>query len=1408
MRAELLLGTALLSTAMIGTAAAQSCPPGVAPTSWVCQTPLSGTAAQQSDISLSYRASLGAAGQGPLSVQQILNSLTSAQVVNALGYTPAQGGSGGSFNNITLTGTTTNTGTITGGDLTAVTLEGTIAVGTTASPNVTLNAPAMVFTGLTTAIPPILTANVLGLSGTIGNGGAVRAPSWTGQYYHIENDSVVLNNAHIPTGFEWRWEMGASGTAQGGRSLATFQMNTQGPVALDASGHTPGIGALATVVDISSTLGGTGIGVGSASGNVYAFHPEISLSGGAKDLQEVDPFGEGDLFTPTSYYPVTISGFSSGGDSQTLEVTSTYLTLSAVPVVVPVLATDPLSVIVSNFCAAINSNATLGAALVAAGCPGANSSGTADIFNLDFPADADMTLTPVGSVGATETLSIGTLFIGSSMQYREEQTFAPAGGAQGVFADTLWRIGIPGSAYQPPTSGFRNLMSIGSAPTTPDDTTAIVASGWPLYYSADWFIAGFQTHYAGNKDAPIIPPRSHSIFNLSNVDFLESIGGPFILPGYELYGDGSQQIGSATIQRLVGNAGTAGIQISANGWEGTAVTVNTAGGASSITNGSCRYYVNNDILTDPWGGHYMVTSTTSLGGLGTIAVVSDGTRSGYPSAPAGAEPPGFYTLPYSDGSGCGGILAYTWTAANTIKIGGSGQTVDIIGGTLDPSTNVSNATVTPPATGGVARSLGTISLDAVNIVDFGADPTGAADSAPACNKAAVAVSRPATVTMPTGKYLFLEPCIIGNTLFAQGLVGPPDNSAIILTNPSFTPGATVTGSIATTTLTVSGITSGTIYPGETITNGASAYTMVLSQISGTTGGIGAYAVNISQTVGSGTLTLSPAGQVVLVSAGTVAPATVQNVHFIATQGASITARASFEALGTCTATATIGCEYPPAIYAYADGFVKVLDNQFDAQWQAFSFLGTAGAGSPCPTVTGNNVGAISIGFTIDQCFNFGHIGNNTYYSYGFSSTTNTNVWLDGNTFADQYGRMDGTDVEGENVYGGRIQMQADFTWLRMARIKLDSEADIELNGVSGGVPTTISDLYQTGTVAASGLCAVNVSGGNSWQFENVSIGNTLSTGAVCITGTSTAQVMITGGNILKPSGYPSINATNTTASAISVYGVTFTGGSSSSSIPVVQMGSLDTISFVGNTLATSASYAAFAGLVDSALNDVQANQFNGWTFTAPGTLGSYQSKLVATSLLIGGAFSVTQSGAGTLLQNTTSNNPLFQFSNNVGTADFLIEQGSTAAVANQVTIKAEPTGTAPVIKATGSDANISLLLGVTGYGEVQISAPLAITGGGVPTAPTCEGTGTIHGFNSLFSVTGGISTATSCTVQFGTVNSSGTTWAATPVCVVTEPGGTAVTGTASWVTTTGSIVITTPTTDTGAVFNVVCGGTT
>jgi hypothetical protein len=84
-------------------------------------------------------------------------------------------------------------------------------------------------------------------------------------------------------------------------------------------------------------------------------------------------------------------------------------------------------------------------------------------------------------------------------------------------------------------------------------------------------------------------------------------------------------------------------------------------------------------------------------------------------------------------------------------------------------------------------------------------------------------------------------------------------------------GAAVTAAISGTTLTVSAVASGLISVGDTVTGGGTAVGTVITALGSGTGGTGTYTVSISQTVGSGSLTIeSNVLNVSAVASGTLA----------------------------------------------------------------------------------------------------------------------------------------------------------------------------------------------------------------------------------------------------------------------------------------------------------------------------------------------------------------------------------------------------------------------------------------------------------------------------------------------------------------------------------------------------------
>lgn len=101
----------------------------------------------------------------------------------------------------------------------------------------------------------------------------------------------------------------------------------------------------------------------------------------------------------------------------------------------------------------------------------------------------------------------------------------------------------------------------------------------------------------------------------------------------------------------------------------------------------------------------------------------------------------------------------------------------------------------------------------------------------------------------------LTQAVPGGTVYTEMATGKirPDAATGVATGTIAAQTFSVTGGIANDIMTVTAVGSGTLYPGVLITVGAASGTKVVSQISGTTGGVGVYSVSIpEQSIAAGT----------------------------------------------------------------------------------------------------------------------------------------------------------------------------------------------------------------------------------------------------------------------------------------------------------------------------------------------------------------------------------------------------------------------------------------------------------------------------------------------------------------------------------------------------------------------------
>lgn len=583
-----------------------------------------------------------------------------------------------------------------------------------------------VYNSPTIAVPSI-TNFVENLSGTIGGG--TLSPKVPNPFYNTQTitNGVTLNNAGGAYGWHWKE---ALNNAVGTNSVALFELTQVNSTPAD-NGRTTSLEALGAYVTLNGTAGGTLPVQGLANGFVYGENTKVFLSDGALNYSLANDWGEGDIGIAPSIRPIFASGSVTIGETDTIELVSTACGFpGGIALTATAAAGDTLGILLNKFGSQILMNDTLAACGIGMALAGATSSqaNTLDVTappnNENGPVDLTITFPPP-SGGATAVYTLGTASIGASAQTKVGLTIVELkkDGVAGSTSNSVFGIAKQaGGAFPPTSGGWNNLVTfIGTTNQfSPDDTT-VVPGQYPLDRLFNGVITNIPTQYAGTNDTPLQFPRMSSFLDLPNVEFLISditTGlGPIVFPGYMLKGDGSEWIGSGTIQRLVGNAGTVGIQIQANGWEGTAIAVSNGGGpgAGTLTG---HYYVN-DITTCGFGDFEKVTATTATGGISTISVVNDGTRFDYPSSGPGSAPSA--TCHPLGGSGTGAVYTITWSAGNTVTVGNSGGTVNLLGvvngGTL--SSNISNAPSTSTGTT-TARTMANRGADVINVKDMGA----------------------------------------------------------------------------------------------------------------------------------------------------------------------------------------------------------------------------------------------------------------------------------------------------------------------------------------------------------------------------------------------------------------------------------------------------------------------------------------------------------------------------------------------------------------------------------------------------------------------------------------------------------------------------------------------------------------
>ncbi len=547
-----------------------------------------------------------------------------------------------------------------------VTLGGTISIAPT----------AVTFANQTTQLPPMIDKELV-VSGTIGDGSLTRAPGYVMSKINI-TDHADLNNSVAISYEAINWNVFSP---TGGRGWGQRAVTVHGTITVDTI---TGGGFKPVSFDGDwVTIQGPVVGATQINPRGYAYGKigggnKVVLAPGVLDWNLSVSQGEIDTNISASQITLTWSGTLTVGDVINVRLQSTAAAYDQT-ISFTVVSGDNIGLLVNKFIAGVLSNETLIQAGVGVGASGAASTNAA-ICNVFYRADDDITITPSVTGAATEVISQAAPILGASCAHRYGVQYISGhtDGSSGYNSDGCIHVGKQAPNNAPTSGGWKNFLYIGGNVNAPDDPDGqpLLIGQWPFDPYADLIDAHQPNSYGGQKDCPIKPARLHSVYNLADVNFTLSNGGPSIAPGHQVYGEGSIQVGGAVLQRAYATGSAPGIVISATGWEGVA-SLASGGGAANSSQMINRYYPLIDIGFDPFGGQYRPLTTDGLGAVVTFEATPDASgRRTHPSAPPGAMPStGPYTI--MGPSGVGWTINIAWTPANNISMvaGSDGQGV-------------------------------------------------------------------------------------------------------------------------------------------------------------------------------------------------------------------------------------------------------------------------------------------------------------------------------------------------------------------------------------------------------------------------------------------------------------------------------------------------------------------------------------------------------------------------------------------------------------------------------------------------------------------------------------------------------------------------------------------------------------
>lgn len=436
--------------------------------------------------------------------------------------------------------------------------------------------------------------------------------------------------------------------------------------------------------------GGTGNNT-LAAGSFYGMNPQILLQPGATYWRLANATGEANLAVYASSRTLTVGGTVTPGDVLTVTFTSADISGSPVVVSWTVGASQTTAMIANNIAAAIWANTALANAKISASVSGS-------VITLYWYTHiAALTVTPSTSGGATETLTLGSVTGGASVDIKVMSSLIRLAedSAPGSLNSAFLLLGAqPGSG----TAGlFNNGIVFGGITG--------YSGEWSWHRGSTLIGASPATGYGGSGlTHPLVPTYAQYGLDWSKVVVSGNGGASIRVPGFQVASDttGSVYVGGAKI------AGTsAGLAIdSQTGATATSVALASGGGGGAgVTTGN--YFVG-DVGHDALGGQYRVdTINASTGAVATFTTLV------YPSYQSGSAPSNPQTVSF--GSGTGWTVNITWPSASIVALQGGGGNTRVGTGSALATNATSGFLLVPTMAGSPSGTVGAAGQAAIVI---------------------------------------------------------------------------------------------------------------------------------------------------------------------------------------------------------------------------------------------------------------------------------------------------------------------------------------------------------------------------------------------------------------------------------------------------------------------------------------------------------------------------------------------------------------------------------------------------------------------------------------------------------------------------------------------------------------------